>query len=105
MQIDNEQLNTLSAPERERYMELERLFASKGWKIVLAMAKDNANAAFAIGANASSWAQNREALGNRTCWMSILGLEDSTQQLFENKAAQVLEAAEIVRIAEESEYE
>jgi hypothetical protein len=105
MNLDNEQLNSLSAPERERYMELERLFASKGWKIVQTMAKSNAEGAFALGANASSWAQNREAFGNRTCWMTILNLEESTQQLFESKAVAAAQAAEIVRISEESEYE
>lgn len=105
MTLDNEQLNALSAPERERYMELERLFASKGWKIVQATAQENANTAFNLGANASSWAENRVAFGNRIAWQTILNFEESTQQLFEQRAATALQAAEIISISEESEYE
>lgn len=105
MNLDNEQLNALSAIDRDRYMELERLFSSKGWKIVLAAAQDNANSAYAVGANASSWAENRVALGNRSAWQTIVNFEESTQTLYESKAAQAFETAEIVRISEESEYE
>lgn len=105
MTLDNEQLNVLSGPDRDRYMELERLFASKGWKIVRQMAQENAQTAHNMGANASSWADNRIAFGNKTCWMTILELEESTQHLFEQKVSAANEAAEIVRFSEESEYE
>jgi hypothetical protein len=105
MNLDNEQLNALSAPDRERYMELERFFASKGWKIFQAMAVDNANSALMAGANAATWADNRVAYGNRSAWLYVLNLEQSTEQEFEAKAAKTLQAAEIARFAEESEYE
>lgn len=105
MHLDIEQLNVLSPEHRERYMELERLFASKGWKIVKAMSEANAKAAHDAAANASSWADNRLAIGNRGAWMMVANLEEQTEQVYEDLSAKALQAVEIVRIAEEHEYE
>lgn len=105
MNLDNQQLNALAPVERERYMELERLFASKGWRIFIATAKDNANAAYAVGANASTWEENRVAYGNRMAWQYVLALEEATEQEFEAKAARASHADELAAIAAEHELE
>lgn len=105
MHLDIEQVNLLKPAQRDRFMELERLFASKGWKIVKAMAEENARLAHDIAANASSWADNRVAVGNRSAWRMVVNLEEQTEALFEKEAAEALQAVEIARISEEHEYE
>ena len=105
MNLDTEQLNALSPGDRDRYMELERLFRSRGWKIVLAAANDNVNTAILVGANANTWADNRIAFGNRLAWQTILNFEESTEQLYESKAAKALERDLVSVIADEHENE
>lgn len=105
MNLDNEQLNLLTPFDRERYMELERLFASKGWKIVQKLAEENAQIAHNTGANASTWADNRVALGNKLAWMSIANFEKDTEAVYEQKAQQARAANEIQLISDEHEYE
>ena len=105
MHLDIEQLNLLKPEHRERYMELERLFSSKGWKIVKTMAEQNAQLAHNAAANAANWADNRMAVGNRSAWQTIVNIEEQTEATYEKLAADASAAAEIVRIAEEHEYE
>ncbi len=105
MNLDTEQLNALSPSDRDRYMELERLFRSKGWKIVMATAQENVNIAILVGANASTWADNRVAFGNRTAWQTILGLEEQTEDLYETKANSALKVSLIDHILDEHENE
>lgn len=105
MNLDTEQLNALAPEQRERYMELERLFASKGWRVVIKTAQTNMEAAHNAAANASSWADNRMAIGNRAAWQQIVNMEEQTEAIYESVAARAQEQIALLAISDEHENE
>lgn len=105
MHLDLEQVNALSPDDRNRYMQLEKMFALPGWKVVVALAQENAAAAFQQAALASNWDANRMALGNHLAWRAIANLEKDTQALYTDKALKNLMADDVRRIAEEHSFE
>ena len=105
MHLDLEQVNALAPDDRNRYMQLEKLFAQPGWRIVVALATQNAGAALTQAAVASSWDNNRLAYGNHLAWRAIQNLEKDTQALYSEKAAQVIAQDELQRISDEHALE
>jgi hypothetical protein len=103
--LDLEQVNALSADDRTRYMQLEKLFSQPGWKLVMALAAQNATNALRNAAVAASWDQNRMAIGNHVAWQAIANLEKETQDLYAGKAAGVLQAKELKHLSDEQEFE
>lgn len=105
MQLDLEQLNALPAADREQYMKLEKLFAQPGWKIVIKGALENVATAFRQAAYASTWDQNRAAIGNMSAWQSIANMEKDTQAGFIAKINDLAAAHEAERVSSELDYE
>jgi len=105
LQLDLEQVNALAPDDRNRYMQLEKLFAQPGWRIVVALATNNAAQSLQQAALASSWDANRLAIGNHMAWRSIQNLERDTQALYADKAAQQFAADDLRRIEDEHALE
>lgn len=84
--MDLEQLALLDDVSKERYVTLERMFDTPGWKLVEEWAKTNAQQQFHRAALAGSWEENRMALGARLAYEVIAGLRDSTEAEFIAKA-------------------
>lgn len=85
MHLDEAQLNALPPADRARYMALEHLFAQPGWKIVVALAKANAEAQVKAAAFAKDWPSSRLAIGNGAAWDQIAKLEESTDAAYAEK--------------------
>jgi hypothetical protein len=105
MQLDLEQLNELPPVDRDRYMQLEKLFAQPGWKIVVKGAQENIATAMRQAAFATSWDHNRAAIGNMSAWQSIANMEKDTQAGFLQKLADLQVEREARRVAAEHDYE
>lgn len=105
MHLDLEQVNALAPDDRNRYMQLEKLFAQPGWRIVVALANQNQAQALQQAAMASNWDANRLAIGNHLAWRAIQNLEKDTQALYSEKALQTMAQEELQRISDEHELE
>jgi len=105
MQLDMEQLNALPPADRNRYLALEKLFAMPGWKIVVALAKQNSEAAVQRAAFATSWGDNRLAIGNGYAWNEIQQLETATEKTYATMAVEALTAANADKLSEEHDFE
>jgi hypothetical protein len=105
MRLEAEQLALLSPADRNRYMALEALFDSDGWKIVMALAHQSAAGALQRAALANSWAENRMAIGNSLAWNAIFQLQDATENDFLTMAASAADDAMAKAISVEEEYE
>lgn len=105
MNLESEQLNALNEADRARYSSMEKLFASTGWKYVVALAKANVAEAKERGALASSWPENRIAMGAALAWNSISTLEEQTEAVYEAKALEALTKNATTPFNDELEYE
>lgn len=105
MQLDLEQLNALPMADRERYMQLEKLFAQPGWKVIMKHAHENVAQAMRQAAFAANWDQNRAAIGNMSAWQSIANMEKETHAAFTAKVTDLGAQREAQRISEEAAYE
>lgn len=105
MRLESEQLALLSPADRNRYMALESLFDSDGWKIVMALSQKNAAEALQRAALANSWAENRMAVGNSLAWNNIWNLEQQAEVQFHEMASTARDGALAEAIAIEDEYE
>jgi hypothetical protein len=105
MPLDQAQLNALSPADRNRYNALEHLFAQPGWRIVVALAKENAEAQVRAAAFAKDWATNRLAVGNGAAWNAIVQLEESTHAAYTAKLAEIAGAAEAEEVASEVSWQ
>lgn len=109
MQLDEGQLNALPPQDRARYMALEHLFAQPGWKIVVALAKTNAEAQIKAAAFAKDWASSRLAIGNGAAWDEISKLEENTDAAYQAKLAELgrasNEAAIVSEFSDEQDFE
>lgn len=103
--LDQAQLSALKPADRDRYMALEQLFAQPGWKLVVALAKQNATAQVQRAAFAASWADNRIAVGNGAAWNTIATLEEATMADYERMVAETERERETLRISDESDFE
>ena len=105
MQLDMEQLNALPPADRNRYLALEKLFAMPGWKIVVALAKQNAEGAMRRAAFANTWADNRLAIGSGYAWNELAELETATEKTYATMAVEALTAANVDKLSEEHDFE
>lgn len=105
MRLEAEQIALLNPTARERYMALEKLFASDGWKIVMALATNSAATALQRAAVASTWEENRMSLGNSLAWNAISNMEGSAEADFENQLETAEEEARVEAIIAEADYE
>lgn len=109
MNLDELQLNALPPQDRARYMALEHLFAQPGWKIVVALAKQNAEAQVKAAAFAKDWPSSRLAIGNGAAWDQIAKLEEATEASYLAMVAKATstaeEAAEIAAFEDEQQFE
>lgn len=96
--LNSAQLNALNPAERERYSDLERMFASRGWKIFVALAKKNAAEGIQRAAFAQSWEQNRAAIGYSHAYNEMANLEVATLAEFEGKANEKLSVSDDVGV-------
>jgi hypothetical protein len=92
--LNAEQINSLSPENKERYVRLEKLFGSEGWKDIEAYAKVNAMVALDRQMNAGSWDQFTLAKGARLAYQSVAELQATTELEFEQLAADAQAAAE-----------
>ena len=109
MHLDEAQLNALPAQDRARYMALEHLFAQPGWKIVVALAKTNAEAQVRAAAFAKDWASSRLAIGNGSAWDQIAKLEEQTEAAYAEMLASLAKHAEenilVTELSDANEFE
>lgn len=105
LNLDQTQLSVLSPSDRDRYMDLESLFRSKGWKIVKALAEQNALTAHNVAATANTWADNRIAVGNRSAWQTIINFEEATEAHYLGLITAVQATREVELMHEEHDYE
>lgn len=105
MNLDEAQLNALPPKDRARYMALERLFSHPSWKIVMAMAEQRMAEQTQRAAFATSWDNNRIAVGVGAGWNEIKQLEESTEAFYAAKLEEVERAATIAAAAEEAAFE
>lgn len=109
MHLDEAQLNQLPPSDRARYMALEHLFAQPGWKIVVALAKANAEAQVKNAAFAKDWPSSRLAIGNGAAWDEISKLEESTDTAYQAKLVELGKAADedalVTEYSEEQDFE
>lgn len=103
--LDLEQVNALVPDDRNRYMDLEKLFQQKGWKVVVALARQNAATALLTAARAQNWDQNRVAIGNHMAWQAIANLEKETKEIYEGKANEMIRLEELASISNENDLE
>lgn len=100
--MDLKQLQFLSDEDKERYMSLERLWEQPGWQLVVQLATQLAIANKDRATFATSWEQNRMALGSAFAYDHISRLQELTEAEYEQKVDSQLSAA---RATEEEVYE
>lgn len=105
MNLELEQVNALTPDDRNRYMQLEKLFNQPGWKYVTALAQRNAALALQNAALAATWDTNRMQIGNHMAWLSIANLEKDTQSHYGELSAKALMGRELSQLSEESDFE
>ena len=88
MRLEQAELAALAPADRDRYRALEQLFAQPGWKVVMALAKENAALQVQRAAFADNWAANRMAIGMGGAWNEIAKLEETTEAFYLNLIAQ-----------------
>ncbi len=105
MHLSQSELDALSIEDKERYRALEQLFKTKGWKLVSALASQNAVAQFKNAALAPNWDQNRIAVGQYLAWNSIASLETETEQLYEQKISEATSQVELKIVQDQHDFE
>lgn len=88
--MDLEQLARLNDAEKDRYVKLERMFDTPGWKIVEDWARQNAQQQMLRAAHATSWEQHQMATGARLVYETVASLRDTTEAEFTAKAEEAL---------------
>lgn len=89
-----EVLKNLSNDQSELFQKLEALFDSDGWTVVETWAKNKAEAARNRAAYASSWEENRMAVGAEAVYNEFANLPSSTMNDFEAMAMANVEKEE-----------
>lgn len=84
--MDLDALKFLDDNDKERYMVLERLFNQPGWQLVVALATQSALDAKERAAFATSWDQNRLAVGSGLAYTHISNLQNITEAEYVQKA-------------------
>ncbi len=92
-------LNNLSPEEAARLRQLEELFGTTGWKIVVEWARTQQVLSLERAARASSWDDNRIEIGKERVFSDLVNLQQSTEAEFETMAesnAQSQDAEDII---------
>jgi hypothetical protein len=100
--MDLEDIQHLTDAEKDRYLKLERLFDSDGWKLVEEWATQQRENATARLVSATSWDQHRLLTGARLVYAELEGLRETTESTFASLASANKEAK---LVSEEEEYE
>ena len=88
--------------EKERLTQLETTFSTPGWKAVMEWATEQSDSSILRAATATSWADNRIAVGNQQAFYQFANFAESTLLLYANMAEQAKLDAEV---EEEEGYE
>ncbi len=100
--LDQASLAHLDDAQRQRYMTLERLFDTDGWKLLVEFSKSNAGLQEQRIINAQNWETHRHASGARAVYLQFANLQEQFEQEF---SAIAEEAANRVRLVEETDFE
>lgn len=84
--MDLDQIKHLSDEQKERYMALTRLFEMPGWAIVQKWAESNYEDSRERAASASTWDQNRIAVGERVVYDVLRKMEEITEREYSTLA-------------------
>lgn len=90
--LDLEQIKNLTPAQKDRYMALERMFATDGWRIVTEHVTGLANDAAERELNAVNWETNRVWHGARAALLQMANMQDVTEKEFAALAANREEA-------------
>lgn len=100
--LDTELLKKLPPEYKERLVEFEKTFASKGWSFVQEWAEKTAEEMEQRLLFATSWEQYNDIRGRWFAFQELAKLEEATYNEFENIARQIAEAEiEEVDVGEE----
>ncbi len=88
--------------EKERLTQLETTFSTPGWKTIVEWAQNKSEDSILRAATATSWADNRIAVGNQQAYFQLANFAESTLLLYANMAEQAKLDAEV---EEEEGYE
>lgn len=78
--MDLEQIKHLNDEQKNRYMALTKLFEMPGWVIIQTWAERNYEESRDRAASASSWDQNRIAVGERIVYDVLRKMEEITER-------------------------
>lgn len=84
--LDLQQINLLSNDSKGKYMALERLFDSPGYKFLVAWAKASADECVVKILHAPNWDQHVAHTGAKYAYEQIINFEDITAQEFATEA-------------------
>ena len=94
--MDLDQINALTDEQKERYVNLTRIFDLPGWQLIKTWATNQSEELLRRGANAVSWEANRLDAGQRVVYDLIAQLPEITELEYATLAEQNVEQ----RIAE-----
>lgn len=92
--MDAEQIKYLTPQQKERFVRLEKLFGSEGWKDIEAWGTVNAAVSTNRQLTASSWDQFNIAQGARLAYQSVVELRAATELEYEQLAEDAQTTAE-----------
>ncbi len=81
--------------EKERLTQLEETFSTPGWKAIVEWAKEQSDDSILRAATATSWADNRIAVGNQQAFFQFANFAESTLLVYANVAEQAKLDAEV----------
>lgn len=90
MALDMEQINLLDNQQKQKYMALERLFTTPGWKFVKDFCAASAEEAAAGILRATKWEDHCFALGARNAYLQIGNFEVFAENEFAAHAEDAL---------------
>jgi hypothetical protein len=89
--MDLNQINALPNTAKEKYMTLERLFETPGYKYLVEWAKGNVQEAIQRALNAPSWESFCFARGQQLAFENFTKLEEITEAEFSMIANDIME--------------
>lgn len=81
-----EMLRNLSDAQKDAYMNLERVFDSKGWQSILKDLESQLQSSNTVVANAKSWEDYKYSQGYRDCLINMVNLRERAVAEFESLA-------------------
>ncbi len=85
--------------QKDRLLELEKTFSTPGWQYIMQWARDKSDDSILRAATATSWADNRIAIGNQQAYFQFANYAEAELLVYANMAEQAKLDAEV----EESE--